>query len=396
MKVIVSSCGRFHSVHLAKSLQRKNSLQHFFYAGVPKDREFFKQDSLSFHHLTSFADRLYVKFGLDRFFLASRWYTCRDKMFGAWVAKKLKSFQPPTVFVGWANASLESFSCLKKRSLLILEAGSMHVLEQEKILRQEFNLHGLSYPVITAENKSRMLAEIELADFISVPSEHVRESFILQGVSAQKILKVPYGCNLDLFKSGLQKLKNDKMIFLFVGMISLQKGFFYLLQAWERLTSEGFLAEMHVIGSVCSDVLHLLPRAKLLTTFFLHGSMMQSDLKEWYQKADVFVLPSLQEGFAMVIGEAMAAGLCIISTDKSGSLELMQDGVHGFVIQAGKVDQLLDRLRWCINNPMIVHDMGRKSLEIATAYSWQNYGERIFDVYKHLLADQQSLDATSD
>lgn len=394
MRVIVSSCGRFHSKHLALVLHKKKWLEKYFYAGVPADRQYFDSRALGFNYVISFADRLFSKFCLERFISLSRWYTVRDSFFDLWVKKQLKLISPATeLFVGWANCSLESFRFLKNRSILIVEAGSMHVLAQEKILQQEFRLQGLRAPPILDENKKRMLEELALADFVAVPSEHVRQSFIDQGISANKIIKIPYGCNVEKF--ALQKPKRfaGKIIFLFVGMVSLQKGIAYLLQAWDALGRFRKLAELHLIGSVGQDCVVLLKKYTGLENLFLHGPMKQDNLKKWYDLAHVFVLPSLQEGLAMVIGEAMAAGLCIVATDVSGCVELMTPGLHGFMIKSGNAQVLLETMLWCINNPWQVIEMGDAAQKVAQKNTWQDYGERVVRAYQNIIASKTSTKA---
>jgi len=387
LKVVMSAAGRYHSVHLARALLAQGALQKFFYAGLPGDQQYFPQDKLSFHNLVSLADRIFVKLSLDRFCLLSRWYTWRDKYFDEQVANQIDNVGPFNVFVGWANGCLATLKKIKKQqdAITIVEAGSMHIFAREKILEQEFARHGIATPKMLEENKNRMLEEYQLADYIAVPSEHVKQSFLAANISEHKILKIPYGCNVERFFSERPKPSHGPMIFLFVGQVCLGKGIYYLLSAWRRLGLRPEVAQLHIVGNVSSDCDNLVGAAQDTPGIIFHGSKAQDSLRGFYRNAHVLVFPSLSEGLAMVIGEAMAAGLAVICTQNSGGPELLADTQAGLLVPPADAKVLADKIAWCLANRDAVLEMGQQARSLARQYTWQDYGERIIKKYTDLL-----------
>lgn len=386
MKVIVASAGRYHSVYLAKSLLEADYLQAFFYGGMEKDKLLFPPYLFWFNLIVSFADRFFVKFQLDRFVLLSRWYTIRDYLFDEWVAYNLTKEPVPDIFVAWANGCRKSLSVAKKMgAITIVEAGSMHILIQEQILQKEYAKHNQVAACVMQENKDRMLAEYELADFIAVPSEHVRQSFLDAGILKEKVIKIPYGCNVEKFFSDQEKKLKGPMIFLFVGMISLQKGIYYLLKAWNSLSLSRDLAELHIVGNVTDDAKNIVDQHKSNENIFFHGPVAHEKLFSFYQDAHVFLFPSLQEGLAMVIGEAMAAGLVVVCSPNSGGCELLKNWESGLLLDNVSKEELSKKITWCLNNPSQVNLIGKKAKDIAKNYSWADYGIKVMQKYQELI-----------
>jgi starch synthase len=93
-------------------------------------------------------------------------------------------------------------------------------------------------------------------------------------------------------------------------------------------------------------------------------------------EADVFVFPSLFEGFALVILEAMAAGLPVITTPNTAGPDLIEDGKEGLIVPAGDVEALRTAMESLLNNPERARAMGRAAHEKAKEYTWERYGER--------------------
>ncbi len=383
MSVVVSSCGRFHSFYLAKSLQKNGLLKHYFSAGMPDDRDFFSAEKISFYSSINFADRFFIKFKLDRIFNLSAWYVARDELFDYLVSSKV-FLQNPKVITAWGNSALRTFSRASNNTTKVLEIGSMHILEQEQRLKDEFEKRSIYFPKILQANKSKMLKEYEVADFIMVPSDQVKNSFLQRGFLPEKIIKIKYGCNLS-FAAPITIVQNDDPVFLFVGNFSLQKGAFYLLKAWEILMSQNIKAQLHVVGNICADGKELLNHFQHLKNIHFFGGVKHQYLAWFYHKSDFFILPSVQEGLAMVIGEAMAAGLCVIASDTTGASELLEHKVSGLIFDTGSVDDLLSHIKWCLDNSESVAKIRSNAANHAQKNSWDNYEKNVVSFYKTLI-----------
>lgn len=387
MRVVVSSAGRFHSVHLAKALRAKGLLHQFCSAGLNQtDRQTLPAAFTSFFPAINLLDRAYVKLRADRLITPSRWYTIRDGLFDHWSAKKIEQLFEFNLFVGWANCSLNCINKLKPKGVkTIIESGSMHIAVQEKILQDEYEKWGAKLSPIVKQNKDKMLEEYSLTDKICVPSTHVADSFVSQGISQEKIIKVPYGIDFEKF-GYTNRENNGKFSLIFVGQISLQKGIGYLLKAWKILNIYPKKAELLLVGNVSPECEKMVQDAiKSDLSIKLIGPVRHDQLSQLYARADAFVLPSVQEGLAMVIGEAMASALPVICTTRTGGLELINDGQEGFVVQPGDEQALSAKIELLYKNPDQVKAMGQAARQKAKTLSWQNYADSLVCEYEKLV-----------
>ena len=127
-----------------------------------------------------------------------------------------------------------------------MERGSTHILFQNEILKEEYDLLGLKPNLPSSHIIEVEQEEYKIADHIMVPSEFAKSTFIKKGFDGSKISKVPYGVNLSLFKS--KKIKDTKFRIIYTGMLSVRKGVIYLLEAFSELNLKN--AELVLIGSI--------------------------------------------------------------------------------------------------------------------------------------------------
>jgi glycosyltransferase involved in cell wall biosynthesis len=195
--------------------------------------------------------------------------------------------------------------------------------------------------------------DIDAADHILVNSDFVRDTLMAcRGIPPNRVTVLTLGVDLARFFPGPTAESNPKPFrILFAGEIGLRKGVLYLLQAWEKLKLPD--AELILIGPV-ADVEERLAQSK--ARFRLLPVLPQAELVSYYQNASVFVFPSLIEGSARVIQEAMACGLPIITTPNSGSI--VQDGVEGFVVPVRDPEAISARILELYNHPARRREMG--------------------------------------
>src|SRR5262249_23000925 len=153
--------------------------------------------------------------------------------------------------------------------------------------------------------------EYELADFISVPSDFARRTFVERGCPPEKLIRVPYGVNLSMFGPRPDRGVDSEarpFVVVFAGGLTLRKGVQYLLQAFSGLALSR--AELWLIGAPSGDSDAIFPRFTGAIRKF--GAVPQTELAALLPLCDVFVLPSIEDGFGMVVLQAMAAGLPVI------------------------------------------------------------------------------------
>jgi len=155
------------------------------------------------------------------------------------------------IFAGLSGCSL--YSLRRARHLgakTVLERGSSHMLYQKKILTEEYRKFGLEREVAHPKVVERELMEYQEADYISIPSHFVKDTFIQQGVPAAKLIQTPYGVNLTNF---YPVPKQDQVFrIIHCANLSLRKGVPYLLQAFSELKLKN--AELWLIGNITDEV----------------------------------------------------------------------------------------------------------------------------------------------
>ena len=211
--------------------------------------------------------------------------------------------------------------------------------------------------------------ELEAADFITVGSEFVKKSIVESGISPQKIFINPYGINVDFFVPKKQRQTNP-LRFLFFGTISARKGIPTLLNAWKKLAPNDAILTMAGYGKLPEHI-------KLPDNVEFIGKIAPEKRNALYNSADVFVFPSILEGFAQVLIEAAACGLPIITTPNSGGEDIVVDQINGFLIDANDENALLEKMDFFINNPDRADVMGKSRLtEIREKFSLKAYEQR--------------------
>jgi glycosyltransferase involved in cell wall biosynthesis len=106
------------------------------------------------------------------------------------------------------------------------------------------------------------------------------------------------------------------------------------------------------------------------------GTVPQTELKQWMSRSHVMVLPTLDEGMALVQGQALACGCPVIATTNSGASDLFTDGTEGFIVPIRDPDALLDRMQRLADDPALQQRMGEAALlRVRSLGGWQKFGD---------------------
>ena len=384
MKTIISVGGRFHSFNLAQELLKRNALD-FIITSYPKfiTRKWGLPDNkVKSVFIKEILERGYRK--LPKFIQSlynPNIFIC--DLFDKLALKKLKKAD---IFVGWSAFSLYSLRKAKELGMkTILDHGSSHIFYQYEILKEEYQNWGhkpifddLPHPKIIEKE----LKEYEEADYIALPSLFSKRTFLEKGIPENKILHIPYGVDLTHFRK-IPK-KDDVFRVIFVGKVCLHKGFHYLVQAFSELKLKN--SELMVVGPLGNDIMPFFKKYK--NSFNYIGRFPQNELYKYYSQANVFVLPSIEEGLAMVQLQAMACGLPIICTTNTGGEDIIRDGIDGFIIPIRNVEKLKEKILFFYENPDIAKKMGENAKErVKSAFTWHDYGEKIFEAYNKILKE---------
>lgn len=272
---------------------------------------------------------------------------------------------PCDVFIGLSGISTKSARSARRihQAQIWIERGSRHILSQKSILE---SLPGaLQIPSHTVR---REMTDYELADTIVIPSLHVEQSFLEAGVPARKLFRNPFGVDLTMFPSTAAP-KDVPPTLLMVGNWSLRKGCDLLTCAWRNLPGVRLI---HV-GAV-SDA--PLPTDEGFRHF---DPVPQEQLSGFYAQAHVFVLPSREEGLALVQCQALASGLRVVCSDRSGGEDLKAFTDHPERISVVHCDQLEPLIRALKQSlDAAVKEFGARDYlgGAREKLSWKQYGAR--------------------
>ena len=308
-----------------------------------------------------------------------RW---RNKCFDGWVAKRIARERPKAV-VCYDSCAQRTFEGAKSLgTLCVLDQSIGHICTGLQLLREEAKLHpdfADSLPTKVPEWLiERCSQEALLADCVLSPSEYVRHSLIANGVEPARIAALPFGVDPERFQPRPEGTEKTFRV-LFVGQLSQRKGIKYLLEAFRNLRLPS--AELVLVGNVAGSGKGLLRYRDM----FQHiPNVPRAEVHHWFERADVFVYPSLHEGSALAIYEALACGLPIITTPNSGSM--VQDGIQGYIVPIRDVERLKEKILLLYENRELRQEMSRRARLRAEEFTWAAYQQRLGSILLNLLA----------
>ncbi|MBI3591463.1 MAG: glycosyltransferase family 4 protein [Candidatus Melainabacteria bacterium] len=386
MKVTISCLAKFHALHLAEQLDKRGHLHKLltsFYSQkrlclpeLRKDMEKITPERVITNILPVLMGRLLNKIP---FINRIGRFDYSIEFFDKWAASQLNESD---VVVVWSNAATHTLKATKRHAAIsVIERGSTHILFQKEILEEEYEKHGLKIKPIDERVVCEELANYLSADYISIPSKFAKQTYIDRGIDSKKLIQVPYGVDLKTFKSSLKEDKIFRVIF--VGNLSLRKGVHYLLEAFSKLKLKN--AELVLIGSVSPEIDQFLKKYRDCYRYL--GVIPHVELCKYLSQGSVFVLPSIEEGLAMVIPQAMACGLPIICTINTGGEEMIRDNKDGFIVPIRNAEAIKEKIIYLYEHPQIREEVGRSAKErVEKEFTWDNYGEKVVSEYLRILS----------
>ncbi len=306
----------------------------------------------------------------------------RDRRFDAAVGRLLRDGDTG-VFATNGSALRTIAAARRVGARAVLNCPIAHHRFSEDILAEEARLQPafastLQYHRFSRAQRLRLDREVALADDLLALSSFQKNTFVAHGVDPRKIVVVPLGVDSDLFKPDPRDSQSGIFRVLFVGQITQRKGLSYLLDGFKGASiprSELLFAGKRVHASTWRT-----------TPGFRHiDHRARWDLPDIYRSSDVFVLPSLVEGFGLTALEAMASGLPVIVSEHSFGSDIVTDGLDGYVVPIRDGGAITERLRHLYENPDDRHAMGAAARQRAEQFSWDAYHRRIVGLFTTLL-----------
>jgi alpha-maltose-1-phosphate synthase len=367
LRIAVAAKGRFHLLDVAREL---SALGHDvkFYSLVPKARSI--QFGLPKECHVSLLPLMAPIAAWELFF--PKFYPAFRERFSTLALNKavIARLQPCDVFMCMSGVYLEAAAYARRRysARIYLHRGSRHICSQDEILS---TILGAERP--TKFMMNRELEGYKLADRIAIPSTHVKRSFERDPSSSEKLFQNTYGVDLSMFPYRDHQAVREEFVFVFVGGWSRRKGCDLLHQAVKRVGN----VRLRHVGPIVD-----LPFPQDDPMFEHIPSVQQWRLPDYYAHADALIHASHEEGLSNVITQALASGLPVVCTDRTGGTDLAHTprlAARITVVPHGDVDALAAAMialrdRLCRGErlpPLAVAD--REHL------SWSSYARRYVD-----------------
>jgi alpha-maltose-1-phosphate synthase len=370
MRIAILTSGRFHLCDLAREL---DALGHdvLFYSCLPRRRS--RQFGLPDHCARSMWPWVAPAFALMRATYGTSFQTWGERVLARAIRLlALRQIEPCDVFIGLSGISFKAALLAREKygATIWIERGSRHILSQRQILNSMSTSRTNANSVSTFAVKQE-LADYEVADRIAIPARHVEQSFLENGISASKLFVNPYGVDLQMF-AATSAPSPDPPTILMVGAWSLRKGCDVLVKAWQtlknvRLIHVGPVYDLPLPSDPGFEHFHAVP---------------QERLRDFYGKAHVFVLASREEGMATVQLQALACGLHLVCSDRTGGEDLKQfleDPDLISVVPSEQPGALAEKLSLALERSRRFAGIRDFLRAARSKLSWSAYGQRYSD-----------------
>jgi glycosyltransferase involved in cell wall biosynthesis len=282
------------------------------------------------------------------------------------------AFRPCDAVVGvYASCALTLRRAGSSGALTVLNFVNSHPRDHNRYLSEIGGLVDSHHEMVPPAIASRAERELEYADLVLVPSAFIEAQLLHRGVSAGKIARHRYAVDLTAFSPSTDRRDGPPRC-LYAGQISHRKGIPFLLRAAGRVRDVDVLLTGPI---VTREVLRDTPaNVRLL------GTLSHQGIANEMRSSDMFVLPSLEDSYGLVVLEAMASGLPVIVTANVGASEIVEDGINGLVIPVGDDRALAEAIGRLAADPQLRARMGRAAREqVVGARSWSDYGRGVME-----------------
>jgi starch synthase len=346
--VVVASFGRSGHDHFARSLQ-KNWLLAFYALGTRRGTAGVSPE----------CTRLNPVFGLLNYvganclppFRAESFRHRLYPLFDKWVRRLLRPGQHLITSFGYANSGLAWVR--RHGGWAMIDAESSHPDAFWEVLSKERQRWQSKYPPVSRFYNRLSAKTVAECDYVFAPSAFVEESFRAHGFPSDRLLRYTLPTNVDWFQPAPEPRPESRPLTLLnTGAVCLRKGTPYLLEAFRKVRAKEPTAVLRLSRTIADDVKDILKRYSDLPIdwspyYDLRFEDQRAKYVARFQSSDIFVFPSLEDGFAFVVAEALACGLPVVTTRNTGASDLVRPGDNGDITPICDSDAIADAiLRW--------------------------------------------------
>lgn len=282
-----------------------------------------------------------------------------SRAIGSWAAEQIARIEPDCCYV-FTQVGLESLKWAARASIpTVLDNPNGHIRNFRRVYDEE-SVRWCGAPFHGHPNAAmveRVEQEYLLAGRIRVSSEWSRRSMLSHGVTATEI--GVFDQPIDLLRytpNAFPPQAAGRLRVCYVGALDLRKGFVYLLRAAKMLGAPGI--ELEIVGATGDPLSRKLFQRESVG---LNLRCAPGDPRAAYQRAELFVMPTLEDGFGFAVAEAMSSGLPVIVTDCCGAADWVRPGESGWVVAGGDAEALATAIEAAIRRRKDLRTIGQRA-----------------------------------
>lgn len=310
---------------------------------------------------------------------------CIDKVYqkqDQWVADSLVKSKKKGLKAVYAyeDGALKTFIKAKQLGITCIYDLPIGYWKSARLLMEkEFEINPEWSDTLTGFNDSQSKLdqkdkELALADVIYVASSFTKKTLEEYSGSLAEIKVIPYGFPEVNTKKEYKPLQGRKLKILFVGGLSQRKGISYLFDAVNGLEDQ---VELTVVGHKAIPDCVALNEALEYHNWI--PSLSHNQVLDCMREHDIFVFPSLFEGFGLVITEAMSQGVPVITTDRTAGPDLISNGADGWIVPAASSIAIKEVFLQILETPEILEQFGLAAQQKSKTRPWSVYGQEMAD-----------------
>lgn len=311
-----------------------------------------------------------------------RMFELHDKLVARWLRKHADQID---VVHTWPLGALETLQVAAELQIpTVLERPNAHTRYAYEVVKRECDRLGVALPddhehAFNADVLAREEAEYAVAAKLLCPSDFVARTFRDAGYAEEKLVRHQYGVDIDVFVPSDQQ--DAAFTALFVGVAAVRKGLHFALEAWHRSPARA-RGRFLIAGEILPDYARVL--APLLQDRSVTVLGHSTQVPELMRRAHVLLLPSIEEGSALVCAEAMASGCVPLVSDAATSI--CETEVNGLVHRVGDIDALTDHLSRTFEDGEMLNRLRDGAIRSRDSISWRAAGRRLAAIYAEVAA----------
>ncbi len=297
----------------------------------------------------------------------------------------------------WPLGALETLKTAARLGIpTVLERPNAHTRFAMEIVQQECDRMGIKLPpdhehAYNAEKLQKEEDEYNLATRLLCPSDFVVKTFLDRGFKESQLVRHIYGYDERVYFPDSKPRDGKRgLTMIFVGVCAVRKGVHYALEAWLKspASKDGeFLIAGEFLPAYQEKLAPMLahPSVKVLGH--------RNDIAELMRKSDVQILPSIEEGFGLVVAEAMGSGCVPLASE--ACTEICKHNETGFMHKVGDVEALTQQITLLHEDRALLQRFRAASLKASPGFTWAAAGVKLLDAYRETLAGYKRTDGSS-